>query len=239
MTTTAFSFNSARCSPHARELNPLFSNSYKRVRISLKTSTFKSLCFQAVAHSLSLFCCKSFIYNHVSKTTGGGYTPKSVRFWDFPLAPNSPLACRAEVRRGGRRRATCPWQPHLYSGDSYEVRNHAKDRDAMKTPTIRYFHFILLFVIAALVLSPRIAGAAGRSQASTPPQGSAPAPPANTATPAAPAAPGTSAHASRTSQRHSGGRHHQEIRAARIRIQDRARQLHLQAERRDSGISAR
>ena len=69
---------------------PVFSTPYKRVRISLKTSTFKSLYFQAVAHSLSLFSCKSFIYNHVSKTTGG-YTPKLSDFGIF----GSPAPRRA------------------------------------------------------------------------------------------------------------------------------------------------
>ncbi len=59
----------------------VISESYKRARKSLKTSTFKSLHSQSLAHSLSLFFCKSFICNHVSKTTGGVY-PKTVRFWD-------------------------------------------------------------------------------------------------------------------------------------------------------------
>ena len=54
----------------------------------------------------------------------------------------------------------------------------------MKTPKMRYFHFVLLFVIAGLSLSPRLVRAAGQSQSSTPPppqQGSAPAPPAASA----------------------------------------------------------
>ncbi len=61
----------ARASARKPSPSPLFSIHCKIVRISLKTSTFKSLYFQAVAHSLSLFSCKSFICNHVSKTTGG------------------------------------------------------------------------------------------------------------------------------------------------------------------------
>jgi hypothetical protein len=52
----------------------------------------------------------------------------------------------------------------------------------MKTPKLRYSHFVLLFVIAGLSLSPRLVGAAGQSQASTPP------PPQQGSTPAAPAA---------------------------------------------------
>jgi hypothetical protein len=54
----------------------------------------------------------------------------------------------------------------------------------MKTPKIRYFHFVLLFVIAGLSLSPRLVRAAGQAQTSNPPppqQGSAPAPPAASA----------------------------------------------------------
>jgi hypothetical protein len=54
----------------------------------------------------------------------------------------------------------------------------------MKTPKNRYFHFVLLFVIAGLSLSPRLVGAAGQTQSSTPAppqQGSAPAAPAASA----------------------------------------------------------
>ncbi len=54
----------------------------------------------------------------------------------------------------------------------------------MKTAKNRYFHFVLLFVIGGLSLSPQLAGAAGQAQSSTPPppqQGSAPAPPAASA----------------------------------------------------------
>ncbi len=68
---------------------PVFSAIYKRVRNSgcglylepaksLKTSTFKSLYFQAVAHSLSLFSCKSCICNSYAKQPPG-YTPISSR----------------------------------------------------------------------------------------------------------------------------------------------------------------
>ncbi len=84
---------------------PVFSVSYKRVRNSLKISTFKSLYFQAVAHSLSLFSCKSFICNHVSKTTGG-YTPKLSDSGIFaPMHARhslaTPRSCRAAPREGG------------------------------------------------------------------------------------------------------------------------------------------
>jgi hypothetical protein len=57
----------------------------------------------------------------------------------------------------------------------------------MKTSKLRYAHFVLLFVIAALSLSPQIVGAAAQSPSSAPPQqGATPAPPAPAATPATP-----------------------------------------------------
>ena len=90
------------CPRRAASTAPSFPIPYKIVRKSLKTRTFKSLYFQADAHSLSLFSCKSFIYSRVSKTTG--VHPQTVRFLDFrrPILGNNPQAEANCRKRGGR-----------------------------------------------------------------------------------------------------------------------------------------
>ncbi len=90
----------------------LFSISYERTRMLLKTSIFKSLHFQAVAHSLSLFSCKSFACLTYAKQRGG--IPRKVSdsgILDYFLAgqplgteARSSVQGRAELLRGGALR---------------------------------------------------------------------------------------------------------------------------------------
>ena len=64
---------------------PVFSISYKIVRISLKINTFKSLIVQSLAHSLSLFSCKSFVCITYANQRGGYTEPGT----PFPPPPTN------------------------------------------------------------------------------------------------------------------------------------------------------
>ncbi len=71
-------------------LNHLLSIACKRVRKILKTSTFKSLYFHTHAHSSAA----SPVFSITSQKHTGGYTPKSVRFWDLPPARRAEQPAR-------------------------------------------------------------------------------------------------------------------------------------------------
>ncbi len=112
----------------------LFSILYKRVRKSLKTSTFKSLYFHTHAHSFA----GSPVFSTTSQKHTGGYTPILSDSGIF-----GPLACRARVRAllGARQDQALPL------GDERLVRVPAwPERRA--TP-----HFLLLASVLPCILA--------------------------------------------------------------------------------------
>ena len=82
---------------------PSFSNSYKRVRNSLKTSTFKSLYFHTHAHSF----VGSPVFSTTSQKHTGGIHPKLSDFGIFQL---SSLPAARPPRRASDGGRGCPSQ---------------------------------------------------------------------------------------------------------------------------------
>ncbi len=101
---------------------PMFSATYKRVRILLKTNTFKSLYSQSVAHSLSLFSCKSFICVTYAKQPRGipqkcpilGFSTPTRKVILRKVRKLTPLFSISSARFGAFAQLTFPRNPFSF-----------------------------------------------------------------------------------------------------------------------------